>query len=85
MQQKVSPVVMVVAIVVVVAIACFFGFRALNPSQNGSTLKPEDYKSRMAQMQSKQNDNMKEAETHGKGQMGSQYQRYRQGEHQSGQ
>jgi hypothetical protein len=58
MKQSVSPVVVGIAIVVVVALAGFFGYRALAPNVNTKTVSKEDYSARMNQLYGKQQQGM---------------------------
>jgi hypothetical protein len=77
MKQSVPPAVIVGVIVAVVAVACFFGFRALFPSSGASTLSPTDYKTRMTQTTQAQQANMEKAKSHAPGGAPAGYSEYR--------
>ena len=64
MKNSVPPAVFIGAIVVMVAVACFFGIRALFPPNAGGSLSPSDYKSKMQQVNSQQQNNMEKAKDH---------------------
>ena len=64
MKQSVSPAVIVGAIVVVVAIACFFGVRALFPQTFTSNLSAADSKTKMEQSVQQQQQNMANSQSH---------------------
>jgi hypothetical protein len=64
MKQNVNPAVIVATVIVVVAVACFFGIRALFPPNAGSNLSPTDYRARMQQSSQAQQANMDKAKSH---------------------
>jgi hypothetical protein len=61
MKQSVSPVVIGVVVVVVVGLACFFGFKMLSPSVNTKTVSKQDYTAKMNEMYGKQQQGMNAA------------------------
>lgn len=50
MKQNVSPAVVAVAIIVVIAVVGFFAYRTFVPHKSGPTLAKEDYAKRQAQL-----------------------------------
>jgi hypothetical protein len=78
MKQSVSPAVFIGAIVVVVVVACFFGFRALFSGSGGANLSPAQSRAKTMQAMQVQQANMQKAQEEGPSNAPAMYQRYKQ-------